>query len=280
MKKQNSTTFIKFLNFIKKYNIELQLIVNLLMLLFTLVAIRIALTSYNSANNQFSSNSKKSDSIFKIQLNKERKADRKSDSILNIQMTNELLIKENLVKIKDQTDKQIKIIQQQVEISSNTFKDMVNSGCPVLITLNVELKDTSIYINGAYAPKVIVGIKNTGKRPADSVRLRDFILTNNYYLASTDCAYPETIGYFGPDEEFDHEYKPKFDYSLPFYFCMEIAYYDKLTKRSFFHTYISEYNKSREKNGFITCQRIKIERITEVINKYLKDFKRPLLRED
>jgi len=280
MKKLNSTHFIKFFNFIKKYNIMVQIIVNLLMLIFTWVAIQIALSSYKSANYQFSSNSKKSDSIFKIQLNNERKASKKSDSIFDIQLSNEKMINNNLDKIKKQTDKQIKIIKQQVEISSKTFNDMVNSGCPVIIVLDIALQDTNRFINGKYAPKVIINIKNTGKRPADSVRLRDFIITNNYEWGSGDYAYPETIGYLGPDEGTGYEYKPKFDYSLPFYFCMEIAYYDKLTKRSFYHTYVSEYNKMREKKVFITCQRIKRERIIEVINKSLKELKQPLLRED
>lgn len=257
-----TTLFKNILKFLKKHNVLLQIFVNSSMLIISIVAIKIAVKSYKSVNQQFFENSIKSDSIFKIQLANEQK------------------INTNLEKIQKLTNEQIEIINQQLVVSTQTFKDQINSGCPKLIFLGIELSDSNKIIDNKFAPSIYTHLKNTGKRFAYDVAWRAFIVSKDYHLGSSSDLSPKTSVYVGPDEEGGFQYMPKIEKAFSFYYCFEIYYTDKLTNKIFYHTYVLEYNKIRGIGIFIECDQQKKIKVKSVINNLLKEYKQPLLRDN
>ena len=62
------------------------------------------------------------------------------------------------------------------------------------------------------------------------------------------------------------------------YYCFELSYLDKLTDKTFYHTYVLEYNKIRGVEKFFDCSQQRNIKIKSVINDLLKSDKQPLLR--
>lgn len=248
-----------FSEFLKKHNVLIQIFVNLAMLILSIVAISIAITSYNSSNKQFLKNSRDSDSLFKIQMGNERE------------------INANLEKIQKLATKQLLLIDQQLTISSQALKDQVNSGRPILIITNIELQDRERIISNAFAPIIITRYKNSGKRIAYNVGYRAFIVSKDYECLSSNYKFPESLTDTGPDKEDWVEYKPKFVNVIPFYYCFEINYFDKFTGKKYYQTFVSEYNKMRQIEQFFECEEYKKTKVKEAINKCLQNDKQRLL---
>lgn len=259
MKKKSKFKIKAITAYLKKHNIPIQTILNLLMLLLSIAAIIISLFVFNSSNKQFDENSKKSDSLFKIQLMYEKLF---NDSIIF-----------NLRKIQSQTDKQISIIDQQLSMSAQLFNDQVNSGVPKFIFYYIELKDRDVMINGVNAPEIFTKFKNVGNRFAVNVKIRSFAVSNDLKeVRYNDNS--ESSGPVGSDAVVESSFFPKFTkYKVPFYFCIEISYSDILTRKSFIHIFYKEYNKLRTINDFFDCDKQFIPQMRSTINNFLKQNK-------
>ena len=255
------------IRFLKKHNNFFQTLVNLGMLIISIFAIRIAVESYKSANQQFIDNSIKSDSIFKIQLANERK--------INI----------NLEKIQELSNSQIKITNQQLDISSKILDDQINAKRPILAGFKDTLTDQYITYNNKYAPIIHTSYCNIGQRYAYNVNFRVFLISRDFVIESTNVLYKTPQAAIGPESLGELQYKPKIDIdsyksdNVCFYYCYEISYYDKLTMKEHHYTNFIEYTNDRGKFLFFFCNdEIKVKLI-KVINEELKLYKKTCLKE-
>lgn len=261
--KKTKENLKKIYTFIKKHNVFIQTCLNLFMLLLTIIAIVISIIVFNSSNKQFSENSKKSDSLFDYQLNKQKSF---NDSIIS-----------NLQKIQNLTNKQNAIIDQQLSISSLLLNDQVNSGVPKFILNHIELKDKDVKYNDINAPIIYYVFKNVGNRYAYNVKVRSFAISSDF-LEIRKNDNMESSEPAGPSVILECSLLPKFtNYKIPFYFCTEITYTDKATGKLLKNTSYKEYSKLRNILDFYDCDKLSIEKIKMTINNELKKTKNKLL---
>jgi hypothetical protein len=239
-------------SYLKKNNVVLQNILNILMLIISIGAIVISIKSYNSANRQFEENSKKSDSLFQIQL------------------TNEKMINTNLEKIQELTNNQINIINQQLNISTQTLNDQINSSSPKLIILETTLEGKTTLYNGMYAPVIYTTYKNVGKRYANDVEYRPFVITNDFKVIRSGNENFASKLVLGPDQTATSLFKPKFDSPITaFYYCVEISYLDRLTDKKNYITLFLKFVNDRGKDVFDVCSNQEKETLLSLLNDFL-----------
>lgn len=259
--------FKSLIRFLKKHNTLFQIFVNFAMLIISIVAIIIAVKSYNSANQQSKDNSIKSDNIFKIQLANEKK------------------INTNLEKIQELANNQIKITHQQLDISSKMLNDQINSKRPILSGFKDTLTDQYNIFNGQFAPIIHTLYVNVGNRYAYNVNFRAFVISNDFALKSSNIFFNTAQDDVGPEVIGEWQYKPKIDLDsyqsgyVCFYYCYEISYYDKLTLNYQQFTTYKEYTNDRGKFIFHGCNSEIKERLKQIINKELKLDKKPEFKE-
>lgn len=250
-------------NFIKKPNNALQNIVNLIMLVLSIIAIDVAIKSYNTANKQSEENSRKSDSLFKIQYANEKmintnleKIQDKTDSIFEIQL--------------EKTDRQIEIIDQQLIVSQQTLKDQIAAGVPKLINLGSELKDKNTVFEGKYSPIITTHYKNVGNRYAYNVEFRSFYLSEDLMYISTNLGGVITRTTLGPNDEGEVEHKPKLDNPVTiFYYCFEFTYLDKLTDKKHYLISFTKFYNTRGEENFYSCHIEQEKILRDAINDVL-----------
>lgn len=241
--------------FIKKHDKLIQAGLNFFMLLLTISSITISIIVFKSSNKQFDDNSKKSDSLFNVQLKNQKSF---NDSIIL-----------NLQKIQNLTDKQNLIIDQQLTISTQLFHDQVNSGAPKFVISNIELNDKNVKLNDSNFPKIFAAYLNIGKRFAYNVKLKQFIILSDFSQVRSNENEPSEPT--APSASIESTFFPKFNkFGIPFYYYAELSYLDRVTGKTTKNFYYKEFSNARNTFDFFDCNKQQIIKVKSCINDYLK----------
>jgi hypothetical protein len=229
----------------------------LLPLLISIVALYVAFESMNNANRQFQINSETSDSLFNIQL----KNSKELNDYLIIQIS----------KLQEITKQQLKITDEQLNISIELLKDQIYSGRPKIAALSNRITDTVKTLDYIFSPRIETAFQNIGKRFADKLTIRTFILFNNFSTIRADIL-PKASYFVEPNAKITRHLIPSIDkkYKDNFYYCYDIIYYDEKLKINFTQAYYFRYYKLADRYDFYRCKINDEEKIRESLNNSLR----------
>lgn len=229
----------------------------ILPLFIGIAALYVANESMSNANKQFQINSETSDSLFNVQL--------KHSKELNDSLINQISI------LQDITNSQLQITDQQLNISKEILKDQIFSGRPKIYVRKNEIADTIKISDHIFMPKIETSYKNTGKRSANDLSIRGFILYGDLSIIKANLAQlesshlePEGERTFHLISEIQNEYKDNF------YYCYDIVYYDHILEQKFIQSYYFRYYKFGDKYSFYECKNNEKDRIKMAINVKLR----------
>lgn len=241
-------------------------IVDIIAVVIALYALQASLNSSEQARRQFEKSSQRADSLFAIQLDNARQ--------LNDSLINEI---SGLQKI---TASQLKITNRQLEIMQQSLKEQIYSGRPQIVVLSDALGDTNLSVNSMFSPTIKTELRNVGKRYANNVRFRPFIVDLAFSYIKVYQEEPLADSFIEPNGSHTTIYKPKFPLAdkNEFYYCYEIAYDDAETHSEFVQSYFAKYYKSRGESRFYQCAQSEIVKLKEFINLLLQKNGAPLLK--
>jgi hypothetical protein len=231
-----------------------------------ILAIIISIVSFRATNKQFKLNSQNADSLFNVQYANERKINSnlekiqsKSDSIFLIQLA--------------KTEKQLDIIDQPLKVSRQILKDQINSDAPKIILQETTLQDKDRIIEGEFAPLINTIFKNNGNRFAHNIKMRPFIISEDFTIVRTNIVITNIPLTLGPGEVHYFEYKPRFTAPINvFYYCFQITYLDKTKNENCYLNKFTKYYSSRG-TAFRDCNLEEIVGLQRVINQYIETNK-------
>lgn len=211
----------------------------------------------NNANRQFQINLETSDSLFNIQL--------KNSKELNDSLINQISI------LQEITNKQLQITDKQLKISKQLLQDQIYSGRPIMVVLSNKIVDTIKTLDYIFSPRIVTIYKNFGKRFADNLTIRKFILTNNLSKIETNIQGKISLS-VEPNAIRETQCMPKINKKFRdnFYYCYEFIYYDKILNQEFTQPYYFQYYKSADKYNFYNCKIEDEVKIRDSINNWLR----------
>jgi hypothetical protein len=221
----------------------------LISLLISSAALYYTIESRNDANKQFEQNTKKSDSLFNVQLKNER--------ILNDSLISQIKGLQEITK-------------KQLEITDNQLEEYKFSGTPKFQIGGTIIKD-SIYINNTlFSPTILTEFKNVGGRFAYDCIFNNFLVYYDYSDIRASLI-PKRTSIIEPNRVFNYEFKPQIPtkYKDNFYYAFEFSYYDKRIKKSFKQIEYLHYYKDRGKYTFYECNDEEKIKIKNIVNNFL-----------
>ncbi len=243
-------------------------IIDIIAVIIALYALQIAMVEREQTQRQFEKSSKSADSLFIVQLNATKQ--------LNQNLINEIS------KLQKITGNQLNITDRQLEIMRQSLKEQILSERPKLAVVESSISDTNLVITDLFSPIISTGIHNIGKRYADSLRFRPFIIDpemmNVKDFTKDFMAHP----FLEPSGVMTLSLLPKLPpkFKSEFYFCFEISYYDASTHLIFVQSYFYKYYKSRGDHKLYKCSNAEIIKLRYLINRYLESKGDILLKED
>jgi len=226
-------------------------------LFIAIAALYVAIESMNNANRQFQINSETSDSIFNIQL--------KNSKELNDSLINQISI------LQDITNKQLQTTDKQLKISIELLQDQIYSGRPKMVVLSNKIADTIKTLDYIFSPRIVTIYKNNGKRFANNLTIRKFIISNNLSEIETNIQRKKSI-LVESNAIRETQSIPKINKKFRdnFYYCYEFIYYDKILNKEFTQPYYFQYYKIGGKYNFYNCEIEDEVKIKETINNWLR----------
>ncbi|MGD8307105.1 MAG: hypothetical protein PVF17_10655 [Ignavibacteria bacterium] len=239
-------------------------LLNLVMLGVAIYALVIAIRTFDNANEQFEKNSRSSDSLFNVQL---RYSKQLNDSLIN-----------QISQLQEITNSQLKITDEQLEVSKETYRNQLYTGRPKIVLLYNFIKDTSFVFNNAFSPVISTKYTNVGNRNAVNLKSRFFVVYPDFSGIRSSALFPEMTGNFEPEASSTYEFKPRIpvQYKDEFYYCVEFSYYDNILKKEFYFPYYFHYYKNRNEYNFYDCEDNVKPKIKNTINNILKALDIPL----
>lgn len=266
-----SNKFLNPFNILKKVNPLLTTFLTIIMTILTGIAIYIAVQSLENSQFQFIKSNQMADSLFKIQL-------------ANSKELNDSLISQ-IHGLQEITKKQLRITDEQLKISIETFQEQLYSGRPKMIVASIKMEDSLRIIDGMFNTTIYIKSVNNGRRYADSLMVRSFLITPNFSFTDfrtsvTTKQQPRPLS-VGPRQSYTHEFMPKFksEYKDNFYLCFEISYFDRILREEFRHVYYHHYKKIGNEFKFYVCRDAEKYKLQNFINIVLKKINQPLFVE-
>lgn len=238
---------------LKRHESIIQIVLNISMLVISIIAIIFSIHAYNKANLQFETNSNKADSLFNIQLYNEKKL---NDSIVA-----------NLYRLQKITNDQLQITDQQLHISTQSLKDQIDAGRPIVSFMAPEIEDEDKMIDSnTTAPHIIFPIVNVGKRYAVNLTERIIYISNNFKEIRFNDAV-NIILKVAPNDIISLNYLPKFqNLSFPYFFVTEIQYSDPLTDKLYSDIQYYNVDKIRGKITFTFCEEVNSDKLKAILD--------------
>lgn len=249
----------------KNFNSYFQTLLNFLALIVAIIVLLISKKTLDNANLQFEQNSKTADSLFNLQLSYAKNL---NDSLIS-----------EIGRLQEITGKQLRITDEQLRISIETLNEQIYSGRPKIIVLSDQIKDKENIKDEIFSPNIITTFKNIGKRFAESVSLRPFIVYPDFsQIRGGALPNPHLLE---PGTEHIYEFKPRINVKFrdDFYYCYEIVYFDKILKQQFKQVYYRHYYKRRRSFEFFFCKLEEEIRIKRTVNDILKTINESLFDE-
>ena len=134
--------------------------INLLTLIVAIIALFVARSTLEHADNQFKESSKSSDSLFQVQL-------------INSKGLNDSLVKQ-IKGLQSITSSQLKMSGEQLKVWSELYKDQLFAGRPKIRQENITITDTDQVYDHWYSPKIAVDLINDGSRTAYNISVRAY----------------------------------------------------------------------------------------------------------
>lgn len=216
------------------------------------------------ADKQFAQNSHQSDSLFKVQL--------KHTKDLNDSLVSSIKLLQQITK------DQYLATKEQLKISRNYLDEQIYMGRPILNITSEDVVDTNVVIGNLWSPRVIIQIKNVGKRIAKKVLYQSFIITPDLLDKTYNCS--DSL-IFEPDMSQNRVVYAKIpvSYKNDFIFCYQITYYDEKLKKYSYTTQYRHYAIYQKIAKLYISSDIERIRIRSLLNDYLFKNKHPIFKE-
>lgn len=244
---------------------HLDRLINLIVLVISMYALKIAIDANNNQVKQFDENSKSSDKLFNVQLKNSREL---NDSLIA-----------QIKSLQSITNKQLKITDEQLIISKLNYSEQTLLGRPRISIEDIKIEDTVSTTLKTITYKITYSYKNSGYRTALNLANRTFLTetdTVDYHQAKLKSISLE------PMQSYRSEYVTsiKIKDSENFYILIEFSFYDEFTKRELVNFYYFHYNNHFGENDFYFCKDYEITSLRDFINRQLSFNKEPLLKNE
>lgn len=247
----------KILNFIRKRFFDI------VTLIISVLALWIAMITLDKSIQQFEQNATSSDSLFKVQLKNSKEL---NDSLI-------FQIKE----LQGITSSQLKITDQQLKISTETYREQLYSNRPKIVIIETKIIDT-LYSDTNFCPIITLDLKNIGKRYAFKTKQRNILIYSDFSgFKWANINYEDSSFIVEPESGVSH-YTRYFQPIIPaihkdeFFFLVEIKYTDKELNQEFVQYYYYRYDNMMGKYGFYFCKTKDEIKLRKYVNNLLKKY--------
>jgi hypothetical protein len=243
-----------------------QTFLGVLLVIVVFLAIWLTCRAMDYVDNQLSSSSRLSDSLFSAQL--------KYSKALNDSLLNEI------GELQKVTRMQLHITDMQLQTARESLNERLFADRPKLTLVSIKLDDSSTTA-ATFSPEVSITLRNTGERTATKVSMRPFVMFTDF-SGHRQGVYPEPTQDVEPERDVVKHFSPKMPskHRADFYFYFELSYYDVALKRTYVQTQFYRYGTIGDKSDFRTCgsdeKKMLLERTNEIL---VKGKKRLLSRE-
>lgn len=249
----------KFGIFLREINPYIQTLLSLIAIFLAIKAINIARTTVDTANEQYISNSIKSDSLFNFQIKITKE---QNDSIIS---------QFNLLQEINQN--QFEINTKLLESANKNYYRSLYSDRPQILLKKLYILDSNRIIDEKYAPIILMEYGNTGNRYAFNLEILPILIYKD--LSNYTTGYDqEEINNCEPKAVYHSHFLPKINIEEKneYYICVGIKYFDKELNKEFSDSYYFIYTKYRGEFDFYNCKEDEKIKLRKFINQLTIKF--------
>lgn len=245
---------------------HLDRLINVIVLIISIYALKIAIEANNNQVEQFDENSKSSDKLFNVQLKNSRAL---NDSLVS-----------QIKSLQSITNKQLSITDEQLNLSKQNYSEQILLGRPRITINNMKIIDTINVKTKTSTLKISYDFYNSGYRTALFLSNRTFVIEIDTLIMLVEDSYNPTS--LEPAQSVHQTLYPvlRNENLENFYLFIEFSFYDEFTKREINNFYYLHYFNYLEKNDFYICEDAEKKSLRDFINRNLPKQNKPLLKNE